>query len=279
MRPRALLRPLFTVSHLRTLAALVTAAVIAACGGGDSLNTPPGGTPTAITIVGGSGQAATVASPLTDTLVVRVTDARQEPVVGRQVVFRAIAGGAGALLIPDTAVTDVDGRARARWVLGQLAGPQRVEARVVGAASLVATFDATGLAGAADTVFAFAGDGQAAGAGAALAESLVVVVTDGYGNPVAGQAVLWAVTGGGSVSDDTTATGADGHAAVRRTLGPVAGAQGATATTAGLAGSPVSFTATGVPGPRYCPPYACTTSPRQHAMRAMGKRANMQPAL
>ncbi|MBK9690146.1 MAG: hypothetical protein IPO73_00345 [Gemmatimonadetes bacterium] len=247
MRPRALLRTLVTDSRVRTLATILAAAVIAACGGGESLNNPPGGTPTAIAIIGGGGQSATVAAPLPDTLVVRVTDAAQEPVVGRQVVFRAIAGGSGAQLIPDTAVTDVDGRARSRWVLGQLAGSQRVEARVVGAASLVATFDATGLAGAADTVFALSGDGQAAGAGAALAESLVVVVTDGYGNPVAGQAVLWAATGGGSVSDDTTATGADGHVAVRRTLGPVAGAQGATATAAGLAGSPVSFSHTATP--------------------------------
>ncbi len=224
-------------------------ALLAACGGGDSGSNPPTDIPAAIALVSGDGQSDTVATPLADSLVVRVTNNRQDPVPGQRVQFRAVAGGAGADLIPDTAVTDADGRARARWVLGQLAGPQRVEARVVGNGALVVAFQATGLAGAADTIFAFLGAGQTGGAGAALAESLVVLVADRFGNPVAGQAVSWSVTGGGSLSDSSTTTGADGRSAVRRTLGIIPGAQSATATAPGIGGSPVVFSHTAVPTP------------------------------
>jgi len=132
-----------------------------------------------------------------------------------------------------------------------VAGAQRIEARVVGGGvdgPLVFAFDATALAGAADTVYLVSGNGQSGSVGTALADSLVVRVTDAYGNVVTGASVVWATTGGGSVSPAGTTTGANGLAATRRTLGPAAGPQGATATAAGLKGSPVLFALTATAG-------------------------------
>ena len=98
-------------------------------------------------------------------------------------------------------------------------------------------------------IAATGGGGQTGLAASALPTPLSVIVNDANGNPVPGVSVAWAVTsGGGSVSPATTATNALGIASATWTLGPVAGAGTATATSAGLAGSPVSFTATGIAG-------------------------------
>jgi hypothetical protein len=88
------------------------------------------------------------------------------------------------------------------------------------------------------------GDDQTAAAGSVLPESLVVRVSDRFGNPVAGTSVTWAVSGGGSVSSTRVTTGSDGRAAVRRTLGSQVGEQRTTASVSGLSGSPVAFTHT-----------------------------------
>jgi len=84
------------------------------------------------------------------------------------------------------------------------------------------------------------GDGQSAHAGTALAAPCVILVSDAYGNGVAGVTVVWATNGGGSLSAATSVTDAAGHAGTTLTLGPAAGVQNVTATVAGLA--PVTFT-------------------------------------
>lgn len=93
------------------------------------------------------------------------------------------------------------------------------------------------------------GDGQNGTIGTTLPESLVVLVTDANGDPVAGVSVVWAAQGGGAVSATSVQTGDDGRAGVRRTLGLTAGEQLTTAAVSGLTGSPVSFTATALDGP------------------------------
>ncbi len=227
---------------------LVPAAVLLAavrCGGG--LELPNDRLPAHITLVSGNAQQGIAGQPLTDSLIVGVTDTKGNPVQYARVVFQLAALGSGAGdLIPDTAATDANGRARSRWVLGQIAGQQRVDATVlppVASGALKLGFTATVLAGAPDTVAAILGDGQTAAVGSTLAESLVVLVTDQFGNPTSGRDVQWSVLGGeGTVSAATVTTGADGRAAVSRTLGPAAGTQTATATVAGLKGSPITFT-------------------------------------
>ncbi len=87
-----------------------------------------------------------------------------------------------------------------------------------------------------------AGDNQVAAAGAALPESLAVIVRDNAGAALPGALVTWSVTaGGGSVSPTTRPSDAGGIAKTRRTLGPNAGTQTARATVSSL--TPVNFSA------------------------------------
>ena len=88
------------------------------------------------------------------------------------------------------------------------------------------------------------GDAQTGTAGAVLGAPLVVKVSDVNGNPVPGAAITWSITGGGSLSETSSLTGADGQASVTRTLGGTAGQQTTVATADGLVGSPLTFTHT-----------------------------------
>lgn len=93
-----------------------------------------------------------------------------------------------------------------------------------------------------NTIAVSAGNNQVAPAGSALPESLAVIVRDQAGAPLAGVTVTFAVTaGGGSVSPASRQTDASGIAKTRRTLGPNAGTQTASATTGSLA--PAQFSA------------------------------------
>jgi PKD repeat protein len=92
-----------------------------------------------------------------------------------------------------------------------------------------------------------AGDLQSAPVGTALPASLVVRVTDAFGNPVSGVPVNWTADGGGSVSAASTLTDVNGQTSVQRTLGPTAGPQ-TTSATADLAGSPIIFNHTATAG-------------------------------
>lgn len=87
-----------------------------------------------------------------------------------------------------------------------------------------------------------AGNNQVGAAGTALPESLAVIVRDQGGAPLADVTVTFTVlAGGGSVSPGSRATGADGIAKTRRTLGTNAGTQTVLATAGSL--TPVQFSA------------------------------------
>jgi Big-like domain-containing protein len=217
-----------------------------ACGGGD-LVLPDVGAPATIAVVRGDTQAGTVGSPLADSIVVQVTDGTGRPVAGVSVEFAVPPPGSAGEVIPDTARTGGDGRAGAAWVLGELAGSQVVDARVVGAGQIAVRFTASARAATAHGIAALSGDQQSATVGTALPDSLVVQVNDQFGNPVSGAPVEWSAESG-SITPGTVETGADGRAAARRVLGTTAGAQTAAASAAQLDGSPVIFTHTGTPG-------------------------------
>src|SRR3954469_7686557 len=77
---------------------------------------------------------------------------------------------------------------------------------------------------------------------------LRVRVSDAAGNEAPGVEVTWTVLeGGGTISPSTSITGTDGTAAAEFTLGAAEGEQRAQASVAGLAGSPVVFTAAAIP--------------------------------
>lgn len=231
------------------MVAALSAGIAVACGGGDTLVLPNDGLPTTITVVKGDAQTGTVGSALGDSLIVRVTDSKGRPVEDQTVEFSVTLGG--GTIAPVSATTSSDGRAGARWSLGNGAGTQRAQAKVTGTgapANLIAAFTANAGASGAASLALVSGDAQTATAGSVLADSLVVRVTDASANPVAGVSVNWTVTGGGTASAASVATGADGRAAVKRTLGTTAGAQSTIATAGALTGSPVTFSATATVG-------------------------------
>jgi hypothetical protein len=220
--------------------------ITAGCSGSDLL-LPADARPAAIAIVQGDNQSARVGEVLSEPLTVRVLDAAGRPVAQTRVTF-AVVSGAGASLSPDAATTDSDGRASAQWALGMAAGAYVAEARVEGSTVEPARFTAFAAAGVPALLARVAGDNQLAPVGTALPDSLVVRATDAGGNPVQGVRVSWSMNGGGSVSAEANATGADGRAGVVRVLGPVAGQQTTIASVAGVAGSPITFAATATSG-------------------------------
>ena len=210
---------------------------------------PEEGVPASIVIVDGNGQAGTIGAALAEPVIVRVLDVQGRPVQGQQVTFTVMIGGGS--VAPSTPTTNADGEASTNWTLGPAAGMQQLQARATGGAAppdLSVALNATAAASAATDIAAVSGGSQSATAGSTLPDSLIVVVTDAAGNPVAGIVVAWTLTGGGSVSEASTVTGADGRSGVRRTLGTAAGPQTTVATVAGLTGSPVTFAATATVG-------------------------------
>lgn len=202
------------------------------------------GPPAATSKTAGDTQSVTVntAVPVQPTL--KVSDQFGNPVESVTVTFNVASGGGG--LTGATKKTDVSGLAAVgSWTVGRVAGGNTLSAT---AASLpAATFSATGTADVADSLTLSGGNNQTDTVKATLATPYTVRVSDQYGNPVSGKTVAWGVSGGGSITP-TSITNSSGIASATRVFGTVAGAQGASATLAGLIGSPVSFSATATHG-------------------------------
>ena len=228
----------------RRLFSLVpVAALLLSCGGGD-LVLPSDAEPAAIEVVQGGEQSGRVGVALGQPVVARVTDSQGRPVSSVRVALVFTGDASGAASDPDTAGTDGDGEASFQVVLGSRVGATTAEVRVPtagGQRTLAAPLQFQAVSADANRLVAVAGDSQAAPAGATLADPLVVQVTDAFGNPISGVPIAWAADAG-SVSAPSSTTGSDGLASVERTLGAAAGLQHATASSPGLAGSPVTFT-------------------------------------
>lgn len=96
----------------------------------------------------------------------------------------------------------------------------------------------------ATTLSKVSGDAQSGTAGSALAQPLVVKVTDQNGAALAGVVVSWSITAGGGVVDPASSTtDAGGEARTTLRLGSAAGANAVTASVAGI-NTPATFTAT-----------------------------------
>lgn len=104
-------------------------------------------------------------------------------------------------------------------------------------------------AGAATQLVLLDGALQADTVGRALAAPLRVRVTDALGNGVAGVTIAWTVaSGSANVDSVASTTDATGTALTFANLGTVAGSAVIEASAAGLAGSPVAFAVTAIPG-------------------------------
>lgn len=208
--------------------------------------------PTQMTLSSGDGQTAAAAQALAQPLVVLVQDAGSNPVAGVVVSWQVTAGG--GTLGAATSTTDAAGLASMTYTVGTAAGAgnQTVQASVTGLAGSPVSFTASVTAAAATQMLVAAGDNQSATVGTALAGPIAVEVRDTYGNPKPGITVNWAAAGGsGSTGAASSVTDGSGIASTTWTLGTTAGTgnQAATATVAGLIGSPITFHASATAGP------------------------------
>jgi adhesin/invasin len=169
----------------------------------------------AVRAVSGDRQTGSVGQPLPQAIVLRATDRHENPVASAVLRLLPAAGRSADSELS----TDSTGRAKVVWTLGRTAGLQRLTARLQGD---TAETEITAVARPGKPVkLAFVNPPESAKAGRALPKPLVVQVTDSYGNPIAGQTVLFKASSG-SVTPTRGLSDADGRTTVRWTLGPKA---------------------------------------------------------
>jgi hypothetical protein len=209
--------------------------------------------PSTISIASGDAQQATVGTAYAESLVIVVRDQYGNPAPAVPVTFAAPSSGATVGLSLLAGFTDSNGRLDAGAIANTMAGAFQVVATATGASSPVAfSLENRPAAPSSITASALAGS-QTAQVGTDFALPLSVVVTDSYGNPVAGVEVTWTAPGSGAtaVLDATTATtGADGVAGVGAGAGSVAGSYVVTASIDGV-GTVATFSLTNQVGAVY----------------------------
>ena len=150
-------------------------------------------------------------------------------------------------LAPTESTTDSDGYAATTWTLGTVAGDQQADATTVGPVASRASFSATARPGPGAAIDTVRGGGQSSPANRRQFGSLVVVVTDQYGNLVDGQAVTWTVESGPVAFTSVGGpTGADGRSTAYVEPSGTAGDAVVRAALTGGAAS-VSFALTALP--------------------------------
>jgi len=236
-----------TVGQLNTVEARVTGLVPAV------FSAMPG-TPGLNVLVLTTAPSATAASgaSFAPQPVVAIRDGVGNPVLQAGATITAtVTSGNGATSGGTSAVSDANGVATfSGLAITGLVGSYVLTFSAPGVTSVATSAIALG-AGAPTAMATLLGDGQTVAAGTAVPVLPTVVVTDAQGNNVPGVPVSYQVTGGGGgVIGGAATTNATGAAAVASwTLGQVVGTNTLQATAAGLAGSPITFTATGAPGP------------------------------
>ena len=215
-------------------------AVFLACGGGGGEPERPVATTISVSPAG----PVNVAAGSSQTLTATVLDQNGQPISGSAITWSSSTG---------TVIVSPSGQTTT--VTGTIASTGTVTATTGGIASApVAVSIVAGPAFALLKVLDLPNN-TAAGTGSFIR----VRVVDSFGNPVAGTAVTFAVTGGGGSVDALTVTSdAQGIAQTRWTTGTVVGTNTATASAAGL-GAPIGFAVTTVAGP---PAVVRVTSPQ-----------------
>ena len=177
------------------------------------------GTASSLLVSDGGGQSGTLNTPLADPLVVEVVDANDNPVANTRVRFRTTIGS--GTFSPRVVRTDADGFAEVRFTPTST-GRIRVVATVTGV-NRTAAFIIQG-GDPADALVKVSGDAQRGTPGTALANPFVVEVQDADGEPLSGHRVSFEVTeGGGSLSETSAVSGANGRAQTVLTLGSQVG--------------------------------------------------------
>ena len=228
-------------SRARAIAvAGVLAAVAGASCAGDEAVASDGTTPGSLSIVQGSNQAVQGGKELPNAVVLRVLTEEGKPVEKVTVGFTVMTGGGS--VNPGSALTDANGEARTKWVLGPSTPEQTLKAEVAGIDPV--TIAATAIVP--STIIIAQGNNQSARVSAALVTPVVIRVVGINNTPIIGVPVAFQITAGaGVVTPQSSLTNAFGEVNVKWTLGPAAGANSLAATVANLA--PAIVVATGTP--------------------------------
>ena len=211
--------------RLQPLDVTARGAEVTRTGGTSTTNTGPVSpepNPTVFFRVLGNNQSGVVGEVLTKPFVVGTRDRGGDLLEGIGVNFRVLTGGGS---LSDTAVsTDANGRAESTLTLGSKPGTNTVEVTAGGTERvLIFKADAT-LPPVPATVSIISGDNQTGVTGEALANPFVVEVRDENSNPLENVTVTFAVSaGGGSLSDTSVKTDANGLAQSTLNLGSSAG--------------------------------------------------------
>ncbi len=197
-------------------------------------------TPASLTLVQGNLQSVQGGTELPNPIIVRLLDTEGAPMAKAPIGF-SVASGGGAVT-PGSAITDDNGEAKTKWVLGTSDANQSLQARAAGLDPL--TVSATALLPT-DLVIA-QGSNQSARMSAGLPNPLVVRVLGPNNTPMKGITVAFqVVTGGGQISPQSALTNALGEVTVRWTLGPSAGVQLLSVSSGTL--QPITVQATAMP--------------------------------
>ncbi len=179
-----------------------------------------------VDLVEGNGQHAEVRTAAANPVRVRVWSRGGTPLVGATVRFIPLEGS-GAAVSPE-AVTDRNGEAESRWMLGSRPGIQQMKVAVEGADSaLLVSVEAE--PNAADFSVAFLGDSLSGVYGERLPREIRIQATDSLGRALPGLRVGWSTPDGGSLESPLARTDSLGMAVAYWTLGPKAGSQTALA--------------------------------------------------
>ena len=199
--------------------------------------------------VSGDGQSGPAGGLLATSLIVKAVYKEGAPVANEPVLLQTLNGGSVDGQASVTRTTNAEGLVSVNWTLGPAAGVQRL--RAAHGDSLV-EFTATATLSANQSLQLLSGGGQNGAPGQALAAPVVVQVRDEFGNPAAGQSLLFAVSaGGGTLGGQISRsilTDAEGKAAAQWSMGPYRGVRqllqiSGTVNSAPLGGSPLTVEA------------------------------------
>lgn len=233
---RRRLRALPRAFDVATVAALLA---VTSCAGAADATGASGKTPDALVVVQGADQSAQAGRDLPTPVLFRVLDAAGGGMHGITVTLSVVAGGGAVTPASDT--TDSRGEFKAKWTLGPGIVKQGITAAVPGLAPV--PINATGVLP--TQIVLVQGNNQAAKAGSAVTNSIIVRVVGTANVPMIGVTVGFQVlTGGGGMTPLTVITNALGEASTKWTLGAV-GTNTALATSGTL--TPVTLNATATP--------------------------------
>ena len=191
--------------------------------------------PTTVSILSGDNQNGLTGEVLANPFVVEVRDQYDDPVEGVTVNF-AVSGGGGSLNL-DMGLTDTNGQAESTLTLGSDPSTNTVKVSVEGISEMAVFSAEASLPPPEPTVLSIvSGDNQNGLTSETLMNPFVVEVRDQYDDPIEGVTVAFIVSaGGGSLSDTSVITDANGLAESTLTLGSDPGTNTVTVSVEGIA--------------------------------------------